>query len=431
MWERSDMRAMLAARDIGAVYRALAELGAGQRAIAALTGQSQPEVSEILSGRRVIAYEVLERIAEGLNIPRELMGLSWYGPAGASAYPGSVMVQPPEGVTEAMRRRAFLAAAGVAIVGQPVKQLGEVLNLPGPPPPELPSRVSGVHVTKVRGLTQSLLTAARVHGPDLGASSAAVSWAVPLLDLPGPEPVTRALMTAVADLHTVAGSGAFDAGLYDHTLYHYLRALELATEAGDAYLQALALTYAGLATEEHGHPNDGLKMLQLAQVKAWDIPHDQDRRNAVESTALAYSVTALARLGHHEAAKAELAKSRALWHPSNPYGDPDRVAALLEADRGRLDVAEPFAQASVRRWEGGASELGRTHSRVVLATIHVQAAEPDGIGLAHGAITAVSKLSSVRARKRLEPLADALDTRRNSDARELAWVARQVATTRV
>lgn len=431
LWEQPDVRAALAARDIGAVYRTLTSLGINQRQVATLVGQSQSEVSEIVKGRVVKDYHVLERIAEGLGIPRELMGLSWYGPDGASAYPGGVMVQPPEGVTDAMRRRAFLAAAGVAIVGQPVKQLGEVLNLPGPPPAELPSRVSAVHVTKVRDLTQNLLAAARVHGPDLGPSSTAVAWAVPLLDLPGPESVTQSLRSAVADLHTVAGSGAFDAGLYDHTLYHYLRALELATEAGDAYLQALALTYAGLATEEHGHPNDGLKMLQLAQVKAWDIPHDQDRRNAVEATALAYSVTALARLGHQEAAKAELAKSRQLWHPSNPYGDPDRVAALLEADRGRLDVAEPFAQASVRRWEGGASELGRTHSRVVLATIHVQAAEPDGIGLAHEAVTAVSKLSSVRARKRLKPLASALEAQRSSDAKELARMARQVATTRV
>ncbi len=94
-------------------------------------------------------------------------------------------------------------------------------------------------------------------------------------------------------------------------------------------------------------------------------------------------------------------------------------------------MAEPFAQASVRRWEGGASELGRTHSRVVLATIHVQAAEPDGIGLAHEAITAVSKLSSVRARKRLKPLASALEAQRSSDAKELARMARQVATTRM
>ncbi|MGH3695115.1 MAG: hypothetical protein ACRDRX_14195 [Pseudonocardiaceae bacterium] len=39
-------------------------------------------MSEILSGRRVIAYEVLERIAEGLGVPRELMGLSWWGSDG-------------------------------------------------------------------------------------------------------------------------------------------------------------------------------------------------------------------------------------------------------------------------------------------------------------------------------------------------------------
>ncbi len=353
------MRAALAARDIGEMYRTLTNLGVSQRQIATLVGQSQSELSEIIKGRVVKDYRLLERIAEGLGIPRELIGLSWYGSDGASAYPGPITVQPPEGVTEAMRRRALLAAAGVAVVGQPIKQLGELLDLPGPPPVGLPSRVSSAHVTKVRDLTQSLLA------------------------------------------------------------------------AGDAYLQSLALTYAGLATEEHGHPDDGLKMLQLAQVKAWDLPHGQDRRNAVEATALAYSVNALAQLGHPDAADAELVKSRELWQPSNPYGDPDRVAALLEADRGHLDAAESFAQASVRRWEGGVSELGRTHSSVVLATIHVQVSEPDGIGLAHGAITAVTKLSSVRARKRLEPLASALDTRRGSDARDLARMARQVAATRV
>jgi predicted XRE-type DNA-binding protein len=54
-WERSDMRAALAVRDIGAVYRALREVGISQRQIAALTGQSQSEVSEILTGRQVMA----------------------------------------------------------------------------------------------------------------------------------------------------------------------------------------------------------------------------------------------------------------------------------------------------------------------------------------------------------------------------------------
>ena len=107
------------------------------------------------------------------------------------------------------------------------------------------------------------------------------------------------------------------------------------------------------------------------------------------------------------------------------------MAALLELDRGRLDAAEQLAAASVRRWEGGISELGRTHSGIVLATIHVRAGEPRGLQLAHGAITAVTKLSSVRARRRLESLVAALESRPGSDYRQLSRMARQVAATRV
>jgi hypothetical protein len=51
--------------------------------------------------------------------------------------------------------------------------------------------------------------------------------------------------------------------------------------------------------------------------------------------------------------------------------------------------------------------------------------------MAHHAITAVSTISSMRTRTRLEPLASALDTQRGSDAQDLARMARQVATTRV
>jgi hypothetical protein len=51
--------------------------------------------------------------------------------------------------------------------------------------------------------------------------------------------------------------------------------------------------------------------------------------------------------------------------------------------------------------------------------------------MAHNAITAVSKLSSVRARKRLESLASALEIQRGSDAGEWAEWPRQVAAVRV
>jgi transcriptional regulator with XRE-family HTH domain len=68
-------RAALAARDIGAVFRLLTAHEVSQRTIAHLTGMAQSEVSEVLHGRRVRAYDVLVRIAEGLGIPRGWMGL--------------------------------------------------------------------------------------------------------------------------------------------------------------------------------------------------------------------------------------------------------------------------------------------------------------------------------------------------------------------
>lgn len=131
-------------------------------------------------------------------------------------------------------------------------------------------------------------------------------------------------MAAVAELHVHAGWASSDAGLYDRAMVHYARAMELATEAGDAYLQAHALTLAGFATVEHGHPDDGLKMLQLAQVKSWQIPSDDGPGVAVQAWAKADAATALAALGESEAAYRELTKARDLWQPART--DPPEIS---------------------------------------------------------------------------------------------------------
>lgn len=266
MLARPEVRAPLAGHDIGALFRVLREHGWTQREIARATGMPQSSVSEIVKGRRVIGYRLLVRIADGLVIPRELMGL---GADEGSAYAGGVTVTE---LGEEMRRRALLAAAaGIAIAGRPLQNLGELVPLPGPVPP--PSQILPVHVAKMRDLTQQLRRAGRAYGSDPGVSSAAAEWASRLLSVPGAEPTTRALRTAVAELHIHAGWAAFDAGLYDRTMHHYHRGLELATELNDAYLQAIALSYAGLATEEHGHPNDGLKVLQIRPSQSVGHPH--------------------------------------------------------------------------------------------------------------------------------------------------------------
>ncbi|MGH3908201.1 MAG: hypothetical protein ACRDTE_29070 [Pseudonocardiaceae bacterium] len=245
---------------------------------------------------------------------------------------------------------------------------------------------------------------------------------------------------ALAELRIEAGCSAWGAGLYGRTMYHFARSLELATDTDDTYLQVLALRHAGLASVEHGHPDDGLKMLQCAQARTWEIPrHDQravivgvSGRAAAEAVCLQESATALARLGDLGAAFTALAKGRDLWTPtrSDLFGDMDRGAARLELERGRLDVAEARAVASVHRWEGG-RQLGRTASGAVLATVYVTAGDSRGLPLAHRAITDAGKLGSVRVRRLcVGPLADALDNRPGADARDLARQARQIATAR-
>jgi len=83
VWERDDMRHALALREIQTVYRLLQRFGVSQRRIAALTDQSQSEVSEIIAGRRqVVSYDVLVRIADGLGVSRGWMGLAHSVPAG-------------------------------------------------------------------------------------------------------------------------------------------------------------------------------------------------------------------------------------------------------------------------------------------------------------------------------------------------------------
>lgn len=444
LYERDDVRDAIARHDFATVYRALRdEQGVSQRRIADLTGQAQSDVSDILTGRRhVHTYSVLRRIVTGLGIAPEMAGLSAHDPADPDAYPGQVTVVDLEEV-ERMLRRHLLARGGIVITGAAVAHLGRLLGeLPQPHPVPLPARLDHVHVTQVRDLTRKLDTATTTVGANPQVSTASAAWATRLLDVAGDEPVKYALMVAVGQLHIQAGWAVFDAGLYHRALDHFTEALELGTQAGDPYLQALALNYAGLASTEHGHPNDGLKLLQCAQITSWNLPAQPDpdivvigeaSRAAVEACGLADSATALAALGDTEAAHRNLMTSRQLWQPQHgePAGDLDRVTACLEIHRGRLDTAEQFAAASLRRWHG-LSPVNHTQSRAVLATIYVRAGDSRGLPLAHQTITAVSKLSSVRARRQwVLPLADALDTRPGADARDLARQARQVATTRV
>lgn len=72
------MAVALADRDMGAVVRIFRRwTGLSQSRVSALVGIPQPHISEMERGdRRVAALEVFERFADGLGIPRHLLGLA-------------------------------------------------------------------------------------------------------------------------------------------------------------------------------------------------------------------------------------------------------------------------------------------------------------------------------------------------------------------
>jgi formylglycine-generating enzyme required for sulfatase activity len=77
-YDGRPMPEILRARDIGALFRFLGSRGWSRSAIAAATGLSETRVREVRQGKQQItSYEVLERIADGFNIERGLMGLAY------------------------------------------------------------------------------------------------------------------------------------------------------------------------------------------------------------------------------------------------------------------------------------------------------------------------------------------------------------------
>jgi len=193
-YARPELAPVLISHNIGALFRWLSAAGLPQRRIAALISSTQPQVADIIAGRRtrVQSYDVLVRTAAGLRIPRERMGLSFWGPDGTwygppYAYPeGVATAHTPKGVTSAMLRRHLIAFGGTVMAGVPVPKLGEPLDALGTlPPVPLPSRLSHRDVVRVWDTTRRLAEAGNSCLCDPQTLSDAAARMTQLLDVPG------------------------------------------------------------------------------------------------------------------------------------------------------------------------------------------------------------------------------------------------------
>ncbi len=418
-FDSDEMRAAFSARDIGTVYRLLRRQGVSQRRIAHLTGQSQSEVCEILQGRQVLNVRVLERIADGLGIPRARLGVSY----------GEQAPDPPSAgqeVDEAMKRRALVVTTMTAAVGQACTGLPE-LALPAGQP--LPSRLEMSHVHTVVAVTERLRGVARYYGGQADLFVAAATLYARWMQAPAADAVKAALAAALAELHIEAGWACYDSGLDGTGLF--TRALRLAGVAKDTYGIANAAWHAGMVWVRTGHPDDALKLLQLGQVQ---LRAEDSRVPTLTARLARASAAAYARMRGHDEATRCLAEAGEGWEPRDAFerAGADFVTAGVQRDLGRLDTAEQLAARAVRAYGEGHYRRGGTVAELLLAEIHVRAGDPRGLTLAHHAIEKVITLHSVAARREwLTPLATALEARSGTDTQQLARRARQLATTRI
>ena len=303
-WEDPEMRAALAAREVSTIYKLLRRRGVSQRQIAAMTGQSQSEVSEILKGRQVMAYDVLLRIADGLGVPRGYMGLTYDEVTAQRVAEAWNFLD--SGEPENVKRGRFLAHAVAVSVGAHVLGADSGSWVSNPVLTPAPGRIGMTDVRQVEAATRALRSLDYQYGGGFcrDAVVAHLSWGQKMLKSSCTDIVRRRLYVALADLHNLAGWMSFDArsvdsGFVDSARNHFGRALELAKAGDSDELVANILYRMGRVYLHKESPDDALKMFQLGQIAA-----QQSGSELAVAVICANQARAHAMMGHeHETMK--------------------------------------------------------------------------------------------------------------------------------
>jgi transcriptional regulator with XRE-family HTH domain len=434
VWKRADMRAALAARDISAVFRLLQRMGVSQRHIAALTGQSQSEISEILAGRQVVSYDVLARIADGLGVPRGCLGLAYDDETAAllglsQPIPPTTSADPPPDDPAQL----LTYVTGLALGAVPIDPESWALpfRLTWTRPPD---RIGLSDVERLAAITEQLRAADRQFGGGScrDAVLAQLTWASQLLRARADQATTEALHHAVADLHLLAGWTSFDLGVLGEARRHFARALEHARYVNEASLAAKALYCLGRLHLHHGWDVQALRLFQVGQLAAQESGRGRAVAMLHANLAWAHAVLgdgrqALACIGRardeygrceHEPApgwlsffdSAELQALRgvALAHLPNPTPQ-QRDEAIERFSFSTAVRGEPFARS-------------RAFDLIALAWLLIDNGEIDhGLRVGHEAVDAAGTIRSQRVIDRMAPLRASLARRRSHpDARDLA-----------
>ncbi len=428
------MRNALAAREVSTVYRLLRRTGVSQRQIAAMTGQSQSEVSEILKGRQVMAYDVLARIADGLGVPRGYMGLA-YDEVTAVRVAGAAEASSVE-EDESVKRRKFLAHAAAVAVGAHVlgdAEMGSWVSNPVLTP--APGRIGMTDVRQVEAATRALRSLDYQYGGGFcrDAVVAQLSWGQQMLGASAQDHVKKRLHVALADLHNLAGWTSFDIGLVDSARNHFGRALELAKSGDSEQLVANILYRMGRVYLHNEAPQDALKMFQLGQIAAQESGSELAVAVICANQAWAYAMMGyeeqtmkLIGRTRDEFARANLAEAEdwvRFFNDTDVYAMIGTVHTVL-AHNGFPKHTQYAIPALTRAIDSYGDDMARSKAfnLSALATNHLLDGDIDhGSKVGNNAVDLAEHLKSARVRDRMRPLKEEADKRRNNaHARDLS-----------
>ncbi|HWR48553.1 MAG TPA: helix-turn-helix transcriptional regulator [Pseudonocardiaceae bacterium] len=431
-WNEPEMKRALADRDISSVYRLLRRVGISQRYIAALTGQSQSEISEILKGRQVMAYDVLVRIAGGLGIPRGYMGLA-YDPATATS-----MVGPPDDAQaeedESVKRRNLLAHGTAMMFGTTVLGANRGQWLPSPAQTPTPSQIGMADVRQIEATTRAMIALDTQYGGGMcrDAVIAQLSWAQRLLSASCKDEVRPRLFRALGDLQNIAGWTSYDVGLVESARSHYATALEFANQADDQNLMASIMYKVGQIYLLQRDANEALKWFQMGQLAAQNCGSERAASLMCVNEAVAYSILKDEAQAKKllDRAESELARAAPLDGITWPmFHDTTALYAAIARVHSELAAVEPRnAATAISAGHQALSGYDDFHARGRAATLgdlaisYVRNGDvKQGIQVGHKALLAASTVQSVQLPIRIKPLQAALTRlpNRSSDSREL------------
>jgi transcriptional regulator with XRE-family HTH domain len=415
-----DARAALARRDIAVVYRLLTEAGVSQACIAHATGQSQSEVSAVIAGRRVQSIAVLERIADGLGVPRGWMGMAYADGLGPEH-------RPEEQTSEEDQGRNLLRHAATVMFGEPIFGVPQPIKVWDASTPQW-RRISRTDVECVAAATDRLEWLFGDFGglPISAALTAHAYVGERLLRGDMSESIRKQLLITLADLHTVAGGAAVDAGLRERGRQHFARGMSCAAAASYKPGVSKNLRAEGQTEMYFGEPEAALKLFQLGAATS---PTALFRAVFEDNASLA-----LALLGLPEESQAAMSRAHQAF---DTIGDDDSRRSMLAALRaaaggtthlvlGCFDFALPELTAAID--VSTHAKRCSTINLTKLATAQLRAGElRDGVQTATSVIGKAKELRSVLVRQRLGPLQRAAAARRDSTCQDLA---RELATLR-